>query len=262
MKDIKQKKDIALFLGILLIVIYIINLFYPIYISSLTALALGKITNFILILIIRIYSAFICVSIAKQLNRETLLWGVLGFIIPPIFLIVISQLKAKKESEKELNREELIVRKLKEEHNINDSTINSESGEFEESYFKVVEQLSEEKSEYIKKQVYKEKLVIDQKFHDNNALTDEQIDIDQAGKGANITIQSKISENIVNVPVEVMEVYENEFSYKVEYIRVKFKNGQEDIIHKDHDFILFSNEEDDGYDEDIITSADFETKKK
>lgn len=52
-------------------------------------IAQGKILNFFIYLIIRVISAVICVYIAKNLNRNQNFWGIFGFILPPISLIII-----------------------------------------------------------------------------------------------------------------------------------------------------------------------------
>lgn len=92
MKELEKNKTIALVLGSVLLGFYIFNFIHPIVVSSFQMILTGRIVGFIIYLVIRVISTILCISIAKELNRSTTGWGVLGFVLPPITLIIISQL--------------------------------------------------------------------------------------------------------------------------------------------------------------------------
>jgi len=95
MKILKRNKTIALIMGIALLTFYFYNRINPIQLSTIEQIASGQIINFFVYLVVRIISVFLCVNIAKGLNRNQTGWGIFGFILPPIALIIISLINAK-----------------------------------------------------------------------------------------------------------------------------------------------------------------------
>ena len=95
MQHLKRNKNIALILGIVLLLSYMYNRVYPIQLESLEEIATGRILNIIIYFVIRLVSAVLCLNIAKGLNRNQIFWGLFGFILPPISLIAIYFIKVK-----------------------------------------------------------------------------------------------------------------------------------------------------------------------
>ena len=101
MGNLKRNKTIALILGLALLIFYIYTRINPIQLSTIQQIATGQIINFIVYFVVRIISAALCVNIAKGLNRNQTGWGIFGFILPPIALIIISLISIKKISNNE-----------------------------------------------------------------------------------------------------------------------------------------------------------------
>ena len=101
MENLKRNKTIALILGIALLIFYIYNRVKPIQLSTIQQIATGQIINILIYLVVRIISAVLCVNIAKRLNRNQTGWGIFGFILPPIALIIIALISVKEISNKE-----------------------------------------------------------------------------------------------------------------------------------------------------------------
>lgn len=106
MQHLKRNKNIALILGIVLLLFYIYNRIYPIHLDSLEQIVTGKILNIIIYFVIRFISAILCINIAKRLNRNQLFWGLFGFILPPISLIAIYFINVKDKKTIENNNHE------------------------------------------------------------------------------------------------------------------------------------------------------------
>jgi DNA integrity scanning protein DisA with diadenylate cyclase activity len=101
MENLKRNKTIAMILGIALLIFYIYNRVKPIQLSTIQQIATGQIINILIYLVVRIISAVLCVNIAKRLNRNQTGWGIFGFILPPIALIIIALISVKEISNKE-----------------------------------------------------------------------------------------------------------------------------------------------------------------
>lgn len=106
MQYLKRNKNIALILGIVLLLFYIYNRIYPIHLDSLEQIVTGKILNIIIYFVIRFISAILCINIAKRLNSNQIFWGLFGFILPPISLIAIYFIKVKDKKTIENNNHE------------------------------------------------------------------------------------------------------------------------------------------------------------
>ena len=98
MDDLQKIKTIALVIGAILLSFYIFNFLNPIFVGSVDMLLAGQLISFFIYISIRIASAILCDYIAKKLNRSDLGWAVFGFILPPVSLIIISQLGEKKKN--------------------------------------------------------------------------------------------------------------------------------------------------------------------
>jgi hypothetical protein len=139
--------------------------------------------------------------------------------------------QAKKPEEKAPKKEKKEKKKVK----VDDSVKRNEFDDLSELESIDLEEATEEKSTKIKGQIDETISDIKKKYHDDTAQTDEQITFDQIGEGANITVQRKVGKETVNIPAETIGI-------EKDFVRVKYKNGVEDIILKDTDFKLFSNE--------------------
>lgn len=89
--------------------LYIYNRISPIYLDTIGQIATGQLLSFFIYLIIRIISAILCVNIAKGLNRNQTGWGIFGFFLPPIALIIISVINNKEIAVKDHNELETII---------------------------------------------------------------------------------------------------------------------------------------------------------
>jgi hypothetical protein len=92
---LKTLKKAALIAGICLLVFFIFNRIIPIYLKTDTQILRGEVANFIIYGIIRIISTILCLEIAERLNRNKIFWGIFGFILPPIALIIIAVISPK-----------------------------------------------------------------------------------------------------------------------------------------------------------------------
>jgi hypothetical protein len=90
MKTLTTLKRIALIMGICLLIFFVINRIIPIYLKTETGVLWGGIVNFIIYGVIRVISAILCLEISERIYRNKIFWGILGFILPPIGLIVIA----------------------------------------------------------------------------------------------------------------------------------------------------------------------------
>jgi len=96
MEELKNKKIIAFMLGIILLALYFYIRAYPNIVSDVFEGINFQMKFFIAYSIVRIISSILCVNIAKLLNRNKALWGILGFVLPPVILIIVSFLKVRK----------------------------------------------------------------------------------------------------------------------------------------------------------------------
>lgn len=103
MDSLKRNKTIALILGLILFIFYVYNRISPIQLDSLEQITTGRILNILIYFVIRVISTFLCVSIANGLNRNQIFWGIFGFILPPISLIIIYFINVKEKKVDESN---------------------------------------------------------------------------------------------------------------------------------------------------------------
>lgn len=95
MNSIKNIQNAAIIIGIVLVILFIVNRINPVKVDSIDQLLNGKIFNFFIYLAIRILSTILCINISKSLNRNIGLWGIFGFIWPPVALISLGAMSPK-----------------------------------------------------------------------------------------------------------------------------------------------------------------------
>jgi hypothetical protein len=102
-----NKQLISIIIGVLLVILFFINSFNPIKTDTLQQILEGQLFNFLIYLVVRILSSILCVNIAKDIKRNIIIWGILGFLIPPVALIIIGSNSEKKNNiDDELNKAE------------------------------------------------------------------------------------------------------------------------------------------------------------
>lgn len=136
--QINNKKVLAFFMGVAIIIFSIINHSNPILISSSIGLGLGIFLN----ITIRIIASVYCFHLAKKLNRS-FIWGYFALIFPPLALMCIAFVseKIKKDdiNKKGLNlsnitenaKEHLSDENLKENNLLSNGSISLIDGYFE-----------------------------------------------------------------------------------------------------------------------------------
>lgn len=94
--DIQDKKGLAFFFGLLIIVFSVIFRSNPILITNPNQVVVMFIVN----IAIRILAVVFCANIAEELNRSSFGWGFFAFFFPQLALMVIAFVRIKRKEEK------------------------------------------------------------------------------------------------------------------------------------------------------------------
>jgi hypothetical protein len=205
METEKKLRGISFFGGLALLVFFIYNRTHPIYFDyHETEIVFIYFFNFLL----RFITAILSYYLSKKLNRNGLLWFLLGFFIPMLTLLILPFFKTK-------NKEIEIKEKSDIKRNLNDNL--DEYHEFQED----ATEISDENKNIIEMTNLQEQVSNDSdKKNDFKLMSSENLAIE---------IVKIFGNNSINELQDSINAYENE---KAELLSNKLKDISEKIIQR------------------------------